>query len=222
MNEPGTTAVNIARIPMSYTRIARAYRSARALGLRFARCASGIAAVEFALILPIMALLLFGGFELSRAISIDRRFGMVTSMTGDLVAREEKLGDDPTPNFQGIMDAMTHIMQPYDTSTLELTVLSVRASDASAEEGHIAYSCTRTAGSPDGSCSLARKCEAITLPKDITHAGGSVVIVESKYTYEPVLANFFTGPLAWSDKATFSPRNSCADAYNQKCLLSCS
>jgi Flp pilus assembly protein TadG len=55
----------------------------------FSERTEGIAAVEFALILPIMAMMMIGAIEMSQAVTIDRRVSQVAAATGDLVARIE-------------------------------------------------------------------------------------------------------------------------------------
>ena len=54
------------------------------LGRRIARNNSGVAAVEFAMIVPIMFLLFVGSVEFSQAITVDRRVTQVASSTADL------------------------------------------------------------------------------------------------------------------------------------------
>ena len=49
--------------------------------------ASGMAAVEFAFIVPIMGVMFIGAVELSQAIIVDRRVTQIASSTADLVAR---------------------------------------------------------------------------------------------------------------------------------------
>jgi Flp pilus assembly protein TadG len=58
---------------------------------RAGRDEKGVAAVEFGLIAPVLLLMLVGTIEVSRAVSMDRRFGTVTSMVADLVAREKTI-----------------------------------------------------------------------------------------------------------------------------------
>ena len=58
---------------------------------RFARAESGMAAVEFSLILPIMVVLWIGGVEVTQGLSIDRRVNSLAAGVGDLVARTKTL-----------------------------------------------------------------------------------------------------------------------------------
>ena len=82
----------------------------------------GIAAVEFAYLAPIMLLIFAGAFELSRAIGVDRRFPSSTAM-GDLVSREKDVDQN---KLDGMMEAIDHVMKPYDPSTLQIGVISVQ------------------------------------------------------------------------------------------------
>ena len=65
------------------------FRLARAR--RLLRNERGIAAVEFALILPIMLVLWLGGVEVTGALSVDRRLNNLASSIGDLVARDKEI-----------------------------------------------------------------------------------------------------------------------------------
>src|SRR5882724_11374270 len=69
----------------------RGNRIARCISgmVRRARSESGIAAVEFSLILPVLVLLWIGGVEVTEALSVDRRINNLSSSIGDLVARSK-------------------------------------------------------------------------------------------------------------------------------------
>ena len=66
-------------------------RRARQIWRRLAGDQRAVSAVEFALILPIMLLLLFGGVELGDALTIDRKVTHVTSTISDLVAQSKTI-----------------------------------------------------------------------------------------------------------------------------------
>lgn len=57
------------------------------------RESSGVAAVEFAFLAPLLMLMTFGTFEITRALIVHKRFQKATAMIGDLVAREQQLGE---------------------------------------------------------------------------------------------------------------------------------
>ena len=56
---------------------------------RLASDERGVAAVEFALILPFLLLLFLGTIEASSLITVDRRVNVISGTVGDLVARTD-------------------------------------------------------------------------------------------------------------------------------------
>ena len=73
---------------------------------------AGMAAIEFALIVPIMGVMFIGAVELSQAITVDRRVTQIASSTADLVARAET-SRSRRPTIADIMRAGSYIMAPY-------------------------------------------------------------------------------------------------------------
>lgn len=193
--------------------IAPLRRRAAALLASIRRDTTGAAAIEFAFLVPVMLVMLLGTIEVSRGISMDRRFSLVTSMVGDLVAREKTIGPTPTAAMFGIMKSAKTIMAPYDSSTLKLKILSVMALKADTKQGTVkwAYDCTAS------SCTLSATsstCNAYALPAGIVSQGSSVVIVESKYNFSPLFTHWTKDPMkgaTWNDKSTHSPRQVCVD-----------
>jgi len=72
---------------MSYLPMSNLLARAGGLLRRWKADSEGVAAVEFAMIVPIMAIMFIGAVELSQAITVDRRVSQVASATADLVAR---------------------------------------------------------------------------------------------------------------------------------------
>ena len=84
----------------------------------------GVAAIEFAMIVPIMLALFIGSIEFSQAITVDRRITQIASSTADLVAREKTI---TTAQLGNVMDIAKILMKPYETSLLRITLTSVFA-----------------------------------------------------------------------------------------------
>jgi Flp pilus assembly protein TadG len=181
----------------------------------------GIAAVEFAYLAPIMLLIFAGAFELSRAIGVDRRFSIITAMTGDLVSREK---DVDQSKLDGMMEAIDHVMKPYDPSTLQIGVISVQV-EKDIPKVKWTYS--------HNQAPVPQKCSTVgtdDIPPGLVANGGSVILVKSKYTYAPFFVNYdemmkiFEGKLNWEDKSTHTPRdvNCVGDASDKTCSQLCS
>jgi len=83
---------------------AKRYSAAPALQ----RC---MAAIEFAMIVPMMVVMFIGAVELSQAIIVDRRVTQIASTTADLVARADT--QISRSDSTDIMKAGSYIMAPY-------------------------------------------------------------------------------------------------------------
>lgn len=204
-------------------------RAVRAL-VTLRRDRKGTAAIEFAYLAPVLLVMLLGTIEVSRGISIDRRFGLVTSMVGDLVAREKSIASpSPAAALFGIMKSASSIMQPYDASTLKVRIMSVMALNADTTKGTVkwSYDCTNTActassSPPSGFLPAQAACANYTLPAGIVSQYNSVIVVQSQYTFKPLFVNWTPGagnnntgnPMTqgdWKDTSTHSPRQACVD-----------
>ena len=161
---------------------------------RFARNRRGLAAVEFALILPIMLPMLYGMVELGNIYLLDRKITRAAMIGADLIAQTETVS---TSDLTDVMDAIDQIIQPYDPSTRKVVMTQVYY-DPDDDRTEVDWSVARNtaadvAGTP------------YTLPNNLIESGQSVIVVKFDYTYTPKLAHF-VGDLSISDTAYLKPR----------------
>lgn len=90
---------------------------------KFRQSSSGVAAVEFALILPIMLLMFLGSIELGDLILVNKRVSVVSESMGDLVARTDTTLTTATLN--DYFEAVSTTMTPYDATALKQIVTCV-------------------------------------------------------------------------------------------------
>jgi Flp pilus assembly protein TadG len=153
----------------------------RALLKRLARDTRGIAASEFALILPILVMFSAGTIEYSRLILLTQKLQSGSFILADLTARDRTLSEDQLEN---IFLAINNIIQPFEFDTLGRAIVS---------------SVGVTAGNPrvnwqrSGSGGLAATSEignqggAATLPDDLDIvAGETIIAAEVFYSFEPL------------------------------------
>lgn len=76
-------------------------------------------AVEFALILPMMVVLLFGSIEIALLSHADRRVTQVSSAVADLVTRSAEVTEG---DVEGIFDISTALLRPFNTDDLQMRV----------------------------------------------------------------------------------------------------
>jgi Flp pilus assembly protein TadG len=167
----------------------------------FARDSSGVAAVEFALLLPILALLYFGVVELTQGVMTEQRAAHVAATVGDLVSQSSSVTSDQVADIFNVGDT---VMYPYPTATLKMRVSSLSA-DAKG-----AVKVVWSKGS--GLTKLAAGSSVSGLPTNVIAPNESVVMAESQYTYTPVFGNVMPSPVVFSQKYYLHPRVSTAVA----------
>ena len=69
-----------------------------------------VAAIEFALIVPILLILFVGGFEITRYVLLYQKISKTTSSLSDLAARAPELNEADIANS---FNATEHLMAPY-------------------------------------------------------------------------------------------------------------
>lgn len=169
----------------------------RLLG-RFRRNKSGLAAVEFAMLLPVMLTLFFGIVELSMALGCRANVTNVAAVTADLVAQESAM---TTADMTNVFNAANAMLYPYDTSVAKITVSSVEydTSSKSLTAGKVGWSCAKnTTAKSTGS--------TITLPNGLMTANSSVVVAEITYNYTSPTTKFVTGTKVMSNTFYAKPR----------------
>lgn len=161
---------------------------------RFRRSRSGVSAVEFALIAPIMILLYLGGYELTEAVTISRKVTHVTSVLGDLVAQTESVS---TSEMGDVFTAAEAVMNPYPTSAMTLRISLVSIDEDS--DVTVEWSCARNTTALGGN-------DTIVIPADINVANTELVIAEVHYPYTPPFGQVVTGDIDLTDTFYLRPR----------------
>lgn len=80
---------------------------------------SGLAAVEFAMIIPLMAALLVGTNEFAAGVAVDRKVTLMARTLSDLTSQNTKVTDDQLTNF---FNASKAIMTPYTATPVQGTI----------------------------------------------------------------------------------------------------
>src|ERR1700737_4127445 len=83
---------------------------------------SGIAAVEFALILPIMLLLFLGSFETTNLVLASMKLEASAETAADLVARTKVNAVLQSTDFTNITNAAKQVLTPLPTSGTQLKI----------------------------------------------------------------------------------------------------
>ena len=158
---------------------------------------SGIAAVEFSLILPVLLLLWIGGVEVTGALSVDRRLNNLASSIGDLVARSKQL---TYAEVDDIFDLAPGALFPYDATGIAMRVTAVTMDNT----GKATVAWSRAEGSKPAHAPNTPMNSFV--PAALRVPDSQIIMSEVFYTYEPALGYVITGDLPLEDKMFFVPR----------------
>jgi len=152
---------------------------------RFRRDTSAVAAVEFALILPLLVTLYFGTVEAASLYTVDRRVATVASTMADLVSREQDC--ITTTKLNSYFAAATGIMQPYSTTSLKqvVTFLAVSSSGTVTVKWSKPYGTGAVARSTGTTTVLANATTAANI-NTLARTKGWLVAAEIQYPYTPL------------------------------------
>lgn len=163
---------------------------------KFRRSQAGVAAIEFALIIPVMLTTFFGVSEIANYILAARKVSNMASSAADLVAQDTLV---TTSEMNDIMGALNVIMRPFDTSNATIRISSVVA-DQNTGQTTVAWSDARNIAprSPGSS---------VTVP-NIVPNGQGVIMAEVTFRYQTFFGQYLTDGMTVSDTFYLKPRRS--------------
>ena len=182
---------------MSLASISRSHVQRIARGTRrFSTNTRGVAAVEFAMLVPILLAAFLGCFEFSQAITVNRRVTNIASETGDLVAQVQTL---TTADMNDIMNVTKTLLQPYDTTKVKVTITSVTANATSG-----AVTVDWSFGFQGGATHA--QGSSLAIPTGLIAKGQSLIVAETSYFFKPTIGQYLIGGITLGDKFYLSPR----------------
>ena len=173
----------------------------------FAKDRRGLAAVEFALIAPVLVTLLLGTVEVCDALSAHEKVTMLASTGADLVAQSTSVSSTDMTN---IFDADSAVLYPYNGAAATIVISSI-VSDGKGN-GTVAWSQAQN-GTP-----LAVN-KAVTVPTglmDKTRCPAnacSVILATVAYSYNSPVGKFIIGSITMTDSFYERPRRSATVSY---------
>lgn len=163
----------------------------------FLRNADGVVAMEFGLLLPVMIVMAFGSFEVTRMIRASLRLNDVAQTVADLVAQQDTITASGMANF---CTGGGFVMTPFSATPLDVSVASVTYSSASA--GRVLDWSDTTCGAGTAIASPTTLAVA-----DTPTVKDSVIIAQAVYVYTPIVNTIVTSTFTMTRTAYARPRN---------------
>lgn len=166
----------------------------RSLGFlrRFGRDGAGVAAVEFALIAPVLILIYFGLTELCQAYMAQRRMSHATSQVADILAQYQVVDKDLIDDTFALGDL---VLAPFPATPLSLRVSAVtRGADG---VDRVVWS--RGKG-------MDKRTGTVVVPAGLIEKGQSIIMSEGSYDFESTLGQVLPGTQTFSRTYWLRPR----------------
>jgi len=164
--------------------------------VRLIRDCSGVSAVEFALLLPMMMTLFLGSVETTQGIATKRKVELTAHTLADLSAQYTDITDADMSN---ILNAGSAIMAPYPAANLQAVVseLSINAQGvASVVWSNTLNGAALTVG------------QVVSIPASLALPNSYLILAQVQYSYNPTYGYVLTGTLTLSDQMYMVPRQS--------------
>lgn len=171
----------------------------------FRRDRNGASAVEFALVAPLMILLLLGGYAYCELVSIARKVTITTRALADLTTQYTTISDD---DMATIMQASKQIIAPFDGSPLTLRISEVVVQN-NQKKAKVVWS----SAYPDASAAYKTNAK-VDIPDYMGAAGTTYILSEVTYPYTPPVGAKLVGSFNLADKIFMLPRVSTDIDYN--------
>ncbi len=166
---------------------------------RFPRDTRGVAAVEFAVVFPFLAILYMAGSDATVALAINRKIHNAAGTIGDLVGQVEAA----TPaQIDALFNVTASLLQPYDSSKVFLRVTQVKI-DAT---GKATVDWTRSHNSLVGTTALVAG-QTYALPAEFANEKSAYIIMtDAYYNYEALGGFGLVGPIKMGETTYHTPR----------------
>jgi Flp pilus assembly protein TadG len=162
----------------------------------------GVAAVEFAMVLPVMVLMYLGMTELTFAVNTDRKITLLSRTLADLTGRATSVN---TSEMDAIFGASLAVMAPYNGDAVKMVVSSIVVKDTGQVsggqpvlKGTVCWSVAKGPGNPPG---LA-KGTVVPIPDGFQTADSSFIRADVTLDYAPI---FGSSVMQWTTGASQLP-----------------
>lgn len=162
----------------------------------------GFAAIEFALIVPLMLVTFFGTIEISSGVAVDRKVTLLARTISDLTSQSTSVTDTDITNFFAVGDA---VMTPFSPTPIVATITELYV-DPTTLLGRVQWS--------KGDAARSRG-STMTLPSGLRTAGSYVIFSEVSYLYTPSVGYVMgRAGVTLSDQTYTRPRQSTCVFYS--------
>jgi Flp pilus assembly protein TadG len=186
-------------------RLQRLYR-------RFAASTRGVAAIEFAMIAPVLAVMFLASFDGGRAIAAYMKLRAATYALASITNQYSTI---QSTDMTSIVGATGTVMAPYTTTASNPVITISQITISSKGKATISWSYSQ------GGTARAQG-SSITLPATALQINSSyLILAEVTYTFTPLFGLFSSAAMTFSDNLYVTPRISNCINYPPESVSGC-
>jgi Flp pilus assembly protein TadG len=182
----------------------------------FARGRSGVAAVEFAIMLPFMLAIYFGGIEIGNGVAIHRKVVITSRALADIASQYTAIA---SADMIKILGASSTIIAPYPSGPLSITVSEITTTKS---KSTVLWSYSRGGTALVFGSTFTLPGQLPALDPNGASKPWSLIFAQAAYAYTPTLGYKMTGTLNLPSQIFMSPRqSSCITRSDDPSALPC-
>jgi Flp pilus assembly protein TadG len=179
---------------------------------RFVASTRGVAAIEFAAIMPVLAIMFLASFDGGRAIAA---YMKVRAATYALASITNQYSTIQSSDMTSIVGAAAQVMAPYATTSSNPVITISQITISSAAKATVSWSYSQGG-------TARTQTSSITLPATALDTKNSyLILAEVSYTFTPLFGFFTAGALTFSDNLYVTPRISNCINYPPQSVSGC-
>jgi Flp pilus assembly protein TadG len=175
---------------------------------RFIASTRGLAAIEFAMILPILLIMLLATFDAGNAIAVYMKVRSATYILAAITNQYSTSTPIQSTDMTAITGATSAVLAPYSSSPVVVVISQVSISAGGKTTASVDWSATLNG-------TALTKGSSVNLPSTIassTNTCGTypcyLIFGQVSYTYTPLFGYFAKGGVTLSDSVYVTPRSS--------------
>jgi Flp pilus assembly protein TadG len=174
---------------------------------------SGIAATEFAVIVPIMLVMFFGTVEFSSGLAVDRKVTLVARTLSDLTSQSPAAVDDSY--LKNVFTASIAILAPYSATPTQATLSEIYVDSNKIAKIQWSKAATIASGATQATLTTSshNAGDTIAIPSGLLVEKTYLILSEVRYLYTPTVGYVMgKAGVTLSDVTFTRPRqNTCVD-----------
>jgi len=176
---------------------------------RLAKDTRGLAAVEFAMIVPLMLVTFFGMTEVTTAVAVNRKVTIATRTLSDLTSQAASVSDAQLANF---FAASASIMTPYSAAPVQATISQIRI-DATTLQATVSWSSGANVHAKGAPVVVPDGLKPVMSTPSAPTSDVYLIWSEVSYLYRP-LTSYTMTDITLKDETYTRPRQSSCVMYN--------